>query len=142
MDCPLHIQNDLSLFSSSSDVLFLGYQTVRTHVEHHSVKQWFTVGFPTEDAENYALQYSFQHMPGSLPAQLQRMCSFQSELNNGTKVSYKEKLKKKSNTPKKANTGSTKLPIPIITQLYWKRKVRTNSIKPVLRTRPNLLQSI
>jgi hypothetical protein len=36
---------------------------------------------------------------------------------------HKKKLKEKPNTPKKANTGSTKLPLPIATQLYWKRKV-------------------
>jgi hypothetical protein len=42
------------------------------------------------------------------------------------------KLKEKPNTPKKANTGSTKLPFPIATQLYQKRKMKTNSTKPVL----------
>jgi hypothetical protein len=54
---------------------------------------------------------------------------------------HKKKLKEKPNTPKKENTGSTKLLLPVATQLYWKRKVKTNSRKPVLRTRQNLLQS-
>jgi hypothetical protein len=54
---------------------------------------------------------------------------------------YKKKLKEKPNTPKKANTGSTKLPLPAATQLYWKRKVKTNGRKPVLRTCQNLIQS-
>jgi hypothetical protein len=40
---------------------------------------------------------------------------------------HKKELKEKPNTPKKANTGSTKLPLPSATQLYWKRKVKTNS---------------
>jgi hypothetical protein len=31
---------------------------------------------------------------------------------------HKKELKKKPNTPKKANTGSTKLPLPTATQLY------------------------
>jgi hypothetical protein len=58
------------------------------------------VGFPSEDAENYTLEYLFHHMPGSLPAQSQQMYSsqqsqyhiqanafqFQPELNNWTKV--------------------------------------------------------
>jgi hypothetical protein len=30
----------------------------------------------------------------------------------------KKKLREKPNTPKKANTGSTKLPLPVATQLY------------------------
>jgi hypothetical protein len=34
---------------------------------------------------------------------------------------YKKELKEKPNTPKKADTGSTKLPLPIATQLCWKR---------------------
>jgi hypothetical protein len=34
---------------------------------------------------------------------------------------HKKEMKEKPNTPKKANTGSTKLPLPIATQLYWKR---------------------
>jgi hypothetical protein len=47
------------------------------------------------------------------------MYSSQPELNNSwTKISYKtdqhkKKLKKKPNTPKEANTGSTKVPLPI-----------------------------
>jgi hypothetical protein len=52
------------------------------------------------------------------------------------------KLKEKPNTLKKAYTGLTNLPLAIATQFYWKRKVKTNSRKPVLRTRQNLLQSI
>jgi hypothetical protein len=55
---------------------------------------------------------------------------------------HKKKLKEKPNTPKKANTGSTKLPLLIATQLYLKRKVKTNSRNPVLRTRQNLLHYI
>jgi hypothetical protein len=39
------------------------------------------------------------------------------------------KLKQKPNTAKKANTGSTKLPLPIDTQLYLKRKLKTNNTK-------------
>jgi hypothetical protein len=45
------------------------------------------------------------------------------------------KLKQNPITTKKANTGSTKLPVPIATQLYWKRKM-TNSTIPVLKTPP------
>jgi hypothetical protein len=87
-------------------------------------------------------------MPGSLPAQSQKMYSSQPELNsNWTKVSYKrgrltQEETEKPNTPKRVNTGSTKLALPIATQLYWKRKVKTDSRKPILRTRQNLLQSI
>jgi hypothetical protein len=53
---------------------------------------------------------------------------------------HKKELKEKPNTPKKANTGSTKVPFPITTQLYWKRNVKTNS--RVLRTLQNLFRSI
>jgi hypothetical protein len=49
---------------------------------------------------------------------------------------------KKKLREKKTNTGSTKLPIPMATQLYYKRKVKLNSRKPVLRKRQNLFQSI
>jgi hypothetical protein len=63
---------------------------------------------PCEDAENYTLEYFFEHMPGSLPAQSQQMYSSQPsqqsqyhtqanafpsqpELNNNwTKVSHKQ----------------------------------------------------
>jgi hypothetical protein len=55
---------------------------------------------------------------------------------------HKKKLKEKPNTPKKANTGSTKLPLLIPIQLYWMRKVKTNSRRPVLRTHQILLQPI
>jgi hypothetical protein len=56
---------------------------------------------------------------------------------------HKKKLKEKPNMPKKANTGSTKLPFPTAKQFYWKKKVKTNnSRKPVPRTRHNLFQSI
>jgi hypothetical protein len=55
---------------------------------------------------------------------------------------HKEELKENPNTPKKANTGSTKLPLPTAKQFYWKKKVKTNSRKPVLTTRQNFLQSI
>jgi hypothetical protein len=41
-------------------------------------------------------------------------------------------VKEKPNMPKKVNTGSAKLPLPIATQLYWKRKVKTNSRMPVV----------
>jgi hypothetical protein len=47
------------------------------------------VGFPSADAENYILKYLFQHVPGSLPAQSQKMYSSRPELNNWTKLSYK-----------------------------------------------------
>jgi hypothetical protein len=40
---------------------------------------------------------------------------------------HKNKLKEK---PKEANTGSFKLPLPIATQLYCKRKVKNNRTKP------------
>jgi hypothetical protein len=47
------------------------------------------VGFPSEKTENFILEYSFQHMPGSLPVQSQQMYSSQLESNNKwTKVSY------------------------------------------------------
>jgi hypothetical protein len=81
------------------------------------------VGFST-DTENYTLEYMFQHMPGSLPAQSQKMYSSQPKLkDNGLKYhtkeadQHKKKLKEKPNMPKEANTGSTKLPLPITTQL-------------------------
>jgi hypothetical protein len=51
-------------------------------------------------------------------------------------------MKEKPNTQKRANTGSTRLSLPIATQLYQKRKVKTNNTKPVLRKCQNLLQSI
>jgi hypothetical protein len=65
---------------------------------------FFRVGFPSENTENYTLEYLFQHMPGSLPVQQHQMYlsqqsqyhiqtnafPFQPELNNDwTKVSYK-----------------------------------------------------
>jgi hypothetical protein len=42
------------------------------------------------------------------------------ELKNDTKEvdQHKKKLKEKPNTTKKVNTASTKLPLPIDTQLY------------------------
>jgi hypothetical protein len=54
------------------------------------------------------------------------MYSSQQEFNNNwTKVSYKrrrptqeETEREAQHTPKKAKTGSTKLPFPIVTQLY------------------------
>jgi hypothetical protein len=65
------------------------------YIEYHSVKRCFysekafTVRFPSKDTENCTLEYSFQHMPGSLPGQSQQMNSPQPELNdNWTKVSY------------------------------------------------------
>jgi hypothetical protein len=64
-------------------------------------------------------------VPGSLSVQSQTIYSFQPQLNNNwTKVSYKrgrtkwEETEIEENTPKKANTGSTELPLPIATQLY------------------------
>jgi hypothetical protein len=39
----------------------------------------------------------------------------------------KKKLNEKPNTPKKANTGSTKLPLPIATHLYNKRRGKKTS---------------
>jgi hypothetical protein len=85
-------------------------------------------------------------MPGTLPEQSQKkliLPNLTTGLRYCTKEAdkHKKKLKEKSNTPRKADTGSTKLPLPIATQLYRKRKVKTNSRKPVLRTRQNLLQS-
>jgi hypothetical protein len=71
-------------------------------------------------------------MPGNLPSHSQKNYSSQAELNNNwTKVSSKEldqhkrKPKEKPNTTKKANTGSSKLPLPVATQLFQKRKVKT-----------------
>jgi hypothetical protein len=62
------------------------------------------------------LQYTFQHMPGSLPAQSQKMYSSQPELNNSwTKVSYKrgkstqEETEKEANYAKENEHDSTKL---------------------------------
>jgi hypothetical protein len=47
--------------------------------------------FPSKDTENYTLEYSFQHMPGSLPGQSQQINSSQPELNdNWAKVSAKD----------------------------------------------------
>jgi hypothetical protein len=51
---------------------------------------------------------------------------------------YKKELKEKPNTPKKANTGSTKLPLPVATQLYWKRKVKTLQQKTDPKNTPNI----
>jgi hypothetical protein len=51
---------------------------------------FYSVSFPSEDTENYTLEYLFQQMSGSLPAQSQKMYSSQPELNNNwIKVSYK-----------------------------------------------------
>jgi hypothetical protein len=73
----------------------------------------------------------------------------QPELNdNWTKVSYKrgrttqEENERGAKHAKKANTGSTRPPLPIAKQVYWKREVKTNSRKPVVRTLQNLLHSI
>jgi hypothetical protein len=58
------------------------------------------------------------------------MYSSQPELNNNqTKISYKredqhKKVKEKPNTLNKVNTVSTKLPLPVTTQLYKQRKVK------------------
>jgi hypothetical protein len=116
------------------------------------VQSLFTeCNFLVKDKENYTLEYPFQHMPGSLPGQSLKMNSSQPELNdNWTKISYKrgrptqkgterEAKHAKESEPRKANTGSTKLPLPPATQLYWKRKVMTNRRKLVLGTRQNLL---
>jgi hypothetical protein len=49
----------------------------------------YRVGFPSKEGHR-KLEYSFQHMPGSLLAQSQKMNSSQTELNNNwIKVSYK-----------------------------------------------------
>jgi hypothetical protein len=77
------------------------------------------------------------------------MYSSQPELNyNWTKVSHKrgrstqEENEREAKHAKQREHWLKKLPLPTATQLYWKRKVKTNSRKPVLRTRQNLLQSI
>jgi hypothetical protein len=58
---------------------------------------------PSEDAENYNLEYSFHHMPGSLPAQPQQIYSSQPELNdNWTKVSYKRRRLTQEETEREA----------------------------------------
>jgi hypothetical protein len=41
------------------------------------------------DAENYTLEYSLQHVPGTLSAQSRTIYSPQPELNNWIKISYK-----------------------------------------------------
>jgi hypothetical protein len=53
---------------------------------------------------------------------------------------HKKKMREKPSTPKKVNTGSIKLTLPIATQLYWKSEVKINSREQVLRTRQNILQ--
>jgi hypothetical protein len=60
------------------------------------------VGFASEDEENYTLEYSFQHMPGSLTAQSQKKYSPQPELNNWTKVSYKSHRSTEEETEREA----------------------------------------
>jgi hypothetical protein len=72
----------------------------------------------------------------------------QPELSNWTRVSYKSRRSTEGETKREAkytkereSTGSTKLPLPIVTQIYKKRKVKINR-KPFLRTRQNLHQSI
>jgi hypothetical protein len=52
------------------------------------------------------------------------------------------KMKQKADTGKEANTSLMNLPLPIAIQLYWKRKVKINNTKPVLKTCQNLLQII
>jgi hypothetical protein len=48
---------------------------------------------------------------------------------------HKKELEENSNTAKKANTGTTKLPLTTATHRYWKSEVKTNSRKLILRTR-------
>jgi hypothetical protein len=50
---------------------------------------------------------------------------------------HKKKLKGMPNIPNKT-TGSTKLPLPISTQLYWKKEVKTKQQKagPMKASRP------
>jgi hypothetical protein len=124
---------------------------VRTYIEHLSVKKCFcsekdnsnqieqrciyieSVNLSAEcftewvflvgTQKNYTVEYSFEHMSGSLPAQSQQMYSSLPELNDTwTKVSYKRSRSRQEGTEreakhtKKTNTGSTKLPLPIATQ--------------------------
>jgi hypothetical protein len=88
-------------------------------------------------------------MPGTLPGQSQKINSSQPELNdNWTKISYKrgrstpEETEREAKHAKESEHWLDQIPLPIATQLYWRKKVKTNSRKPVLRTRQKLLQSI
>jgi hypothetical protein len=70
-------------------------------------------------AQQDALTHN-KNMPGSLPAQSQKKYSSQPELNdNWTKASYKRGRSTQEETEREAkHAGSTKLPLPITTQLY------------------------
>jgi hypothetical protein len=69
--------------------------------------------------ENYTLEYSFQYMPGSLPGKSQTINS-STGLKYRTKEAdqHKKELKEKPNMSKKADTGSTKLPLSTARQPY------------------------
>jgi hypothetical protein len=76
-------------------------------------------GFPSKNGENYILEYSFQHMPSSLPSQSQKMYSSEPELNiKWTKFSYnrgrstREETDREAKHTKESNTGSTNLAQP------------------------------
>jgi hypothetical protein len=82
---------------------------------------FYSVRLPSKDTENYTLQYLFQNMTGRLPGKPQNMNSSQPELNPTglmyrTKEAdqHKKELEEKPNTPNKANTDSTKLPLPAL----------------------------
>jgi hypothetical protein len=61
------------------------------------------VRFPSKDTENHTLEYPFQHKPGSLPGQSQKMNSSQPELNdNWTKTSYKRRRSTQEGTEREA----------------------------------------
>jgi hypothetical protein len=89
-------------------------------------------------------------MPGTLPEQSQKMDLSQPDLNdNWTKVSYKIGRSTQEENEREAKHANESdhwlyqtLPFPIATLLYWKRKLKTSSRKLVLKTRPNLLQSM
>jgi hypothetical protein len=72
-------------------------------------------------------------MPGSLPAQSQKMYSSQPELNNYTEVLYKrgrstqEETEREAKRTKESEHWLNQTLLPIATQLYWKRKVKTTA---------------
>jgi hypothetical protein len=142
---------------------------VRTYIEHRSVKNCFYSEKATKNlfssgvfVVKVTIQVASQVTQETIFWSIRfNMCQLiylhshkkyifpkQNEITNGLKYhtkkvdQQKKKLKEKPNTPKKANTGSTKIPLLIAMQLYKKKKMELSSRKPVLTTRQNLLQSI
>jgi hypothetical protein len=83
------------------------------------------VHFPSEDTENYTLEYSFQQSPGTLPGQSQKMNSSQPELNdNWTKVSYKRGSSTQKENEKEAKHAKE--------SEYWFNRTSTSSLYTAL----------